>query len=201
MCFIKIMRLRNKPFLALILTTLVWAGLFSTNKVGAREVEANELEANKAAANDEIELGYYSMKLSIETSASKADVWAIWEDVDNWKDFDERLQYSYLIDDAEFKAGATGLLKGKNAPKTRFVLAQVDQGVSFTQVLKLPLGQTVHLKRYFEKTENANTKFTHEVIFKGRLRSIYHLILAGPFKKDLKKVMPSLKKLAEEKHQ
>ena len=150
-----------------------------------------------AHANEVIKLSDYAMKLSIETTASKPTIWHLWEDVENWKSYDKRLEYSYLVDGASFETGAIGYVKGMGAPKSKFVLVKVVKGESFTEILKLPLWQTIHLKRYFEKDQNGNTVFSHEVQFKGRMKSIFHWFLAKPFKKDLKKVMLSMKTLAE----
>ncbi len=153
----------------------------------------------EASASEPVDLPNYSMKLSIETDASKATIWALWADVKNWKQFDERLEYSFLVDDAPFEKSAIGYVKGKGAPKTKFILTKVEIGVSFTEVLKLPLWQTVHLQRYFEKSLKGKTIFTHEVNFKGGLKSVYYRLLARAFKKDLKLVMEKMKVLAENK--
>ncbi len=150
-------------------------------------------------AIDVVEFDDYSMKLSIETTASKAIIWSMWADVKNWKQFDERLEYSFLVDDMPFEVGSSGYVKGKGAPKTKFILTKVEAGVSFTEVLKLPLWQTVHLQRYFESSPEGKTIFTHEVNFKGGLKSVYYRLLAGSFKKDLKLVMEKMKVLAESK--
>ena len=150
-----------------------------------------------AYANEVIKLPNYAMKLSIETTASKAKIWHLWEDVENWKDYDERLEYSYLVDNAPFETGAVGYVKGKGAPKSKFVLTKVIKEESFTEVLQLPLWQSIHLQRYFEESQNDNTVFTHEVQFKGGMKSVFYWLLAGPFKKDLQKVMTEMKALAE----
>lgn len=154
---------------------------------------------SSAIAQEVVSLPNYSMKLSLETTASKEKIWSLWADVENWKQFDERLEYSFLQDDRPFEQGAIGYLKGKGAPKTKFVLTHVDEGVAFSEVLKLPLGQTILLKRYFETSESGKTIFTHEVSFQGRLKSAFHLFLSGPFKKDLKLVMEKMREIAEQK--
>ena len=146
-------------------------------------------------------LSNYAMKYSIETSASKETIWHLWSDVENWEEFDEHLEYSKLIDDVSFSVGDKGIIKSKGAPRTVFELTNVDRGKSFTEVLKLPLWQTVHLKRYFEVSPSGKTIFTQEVIFKGGLRSIYHALFGGAFKKDLPLVMMKMKYLAEQKEQ
>jgi len=157
------------------------------------------LSISLALASNVEELGNYSMKLSVKTTASKESIWQLWEEVENWKSFDERLEYSYLIgEEAKFEAGVSGYLKGQGAPKTPFVITEMISGTSFTEVLKLPLWQTIHLKRYFEKSDKDETIFTHEVVFRGGLKSLYYCLLSGPFKEDLTKVMGKMKQLAEQ---
>jgi len=138
-----------------------------------------------------------SFKLSVQTTARKSTVWRLWADVENWKEFDTLLKYSYLKDNADFEVGAVGYLKAKGAPKTKFELVEVNESVSFTESLKLPLFQTIELQRYFEVNEDGSTTFTHEVNFKGGLRRVMYALLAGTFKKELLKVMGNLKDLAE----
>ena len=155
------------------------------------------IAAQPSLAKDVQILPNYVMKLSIETNASKEQIWQLWSNVKEWKAFDERLEYSYLEDDQPFAAGAIGYVKGKGAPKTKFKLTEVKQGESFIEVLYLPLGQTIHLHRYFEPSAEDKTIFTHEVRFKGGLKGPYYLFLKGAFKKDLKLVMEKMKELAE----
>jgi len=130
-----------------------------------------------AKASEVVYLPDYSLKYSVKVQASKATIWDIWSDVDNWKDFDERLQYSYLDGDKAFKQGAIGYLKAKNAPKTKFEIIQFEKGVSY---------QTIELQRYFEPSEDGTLIVTHEVNFKGPLRAMMYALLCRPFKKDLK---------------
>lgn len=151
----------------------------------------------QAADDGVVVLPDCSLKLSVETTASKSTVWRLWSDVGNWKKFDTLLEYSYLVDNTKFEEGAVGYLKAKGAPKTRFVLVEVDESVSFIESLKIPLFQTIELQRYFEVNENGRTTFTHEVNFKGGLRSVMYALLAGTFRKELVKVMGNLKEVAE----
>lgn len=151
---------------------------------------------------DEVQmLPQYSMKLALKTTASKATVWALWEDVANWKRFDTLLEYSQLDPDQTFIHGATGVIKAKGSPKTRFEIIALEHGSSFTEQLKLPLYQSIDLQRYFEATQDGSTVFVHEVNFKGRLRWITHALAASAFKKELPLVMTRLKALAEQQDQ
>ena len=153
-----------------------------------------------AAQGDEdgvVVLPNCSLKLSVDTTAKKSTLWRLWSDVENWKKFDTILEYSYLVDNANFEVGAVGYLKAKGAPKTKFELVEVNESVSFIESLKLPFFQTVELQRYFEVNNNGGTTFTHEVNFKGGLRYIMYALLAGTFRKELVKVMGNLKDVAE----
>jgi len=141
----------------------------------------------------------YILKYSVTTSADKEAIWQLWEDVENWKKYDTRLEYSYLEDNAKFELGAIGYVKAQGAPRAKFKLIQVDPGVSFTERLYVPLYQSIDLKRYFEKSPEGKTTFTHEVHFKGNLRFLIYAIAAKAFKHDLMLVMTGMKALAESK--
>ncbi|NOX27451.1 MAG: hypothetical protein GXP21_04565 [Gammaproteobacteria bacterium] len=151
--------------------------------------------------DDVIELANYSLKYSVETSAKKSTIWRLWSDVENWQKFDTILEYSYLVDNAEFKTGSIGYLNAKGAPKTKFILTEVNDEISFTESLKIPLYQTIDLQRYFEVNNKGKTTFTHEVNFKGSLKSILYFLLSGTFKSELINVMENLKKVAENEEQ
>ncbi len=142
-------------------------------------------------------LPHCSFKLSVHTSASKNTIWRLWSDVENWKEFDTELRYSYLVGDSKFSAGAIGYLKANGAPKTKFVLTEFEELESFTESLRIPLFQVIELKRYFEADSNGGTTFTHEVVFKGGLKFIMYSLLAGKFKRELVNVMENLKEVAE----
>ena len=148
-----------------------------------------------------VNLPGYAFKYSLETSASKATIWRLWEDVENWKKYDTILQYSYLQDNAEFEAGAIGYVKAKGAPKTRFELIEVNKPTSFVESLKLPLFNSLLLKRYFEVNDSGKTTFTHEIEFKGPLRWLTHALIGSTFKKETPLVMGRLKDIAEMEEQ
>ncbi len=147
-------------------------------------------------------LSDYRLKLSLPTSASPERIWELWKDVENWKQFDTLLEYSHLDEGHTFESGASGHIKARGAMRTRFTLKEVNQGISFTETLFVPLYQQIELKRYVlaipaSDTQKAHTLFTHEVVFKGRLRFLIYVAAAPSFKKELPLVMQRLRKLAE----
>ena len=159
---------------------------------------ANELAQPKVEV-----LPAYRLSLSLPTSASPETIWALWKDVENWKQFDTLLEYSYLEKGHVFEDGSNGFIKARGAARTRFTLSDVAEGVSFTETLFVPLYQQIELKRYVQvipasDTKEAHTLFTHEAVFKGRLRFLIYAVAASSFKKELPLVMHRLRKLAED---
>jgi len=150
-----------------------------------------------ASESSIVSTGKCSYSLTLTTTASRDTIWELWHDVENWKSYDTVLQYSYLVDDADFEVGAIGYVKARGAPKTKFELVEVDFGHSFIESLKLPLWSRLELKRRVVKIDDATVAFTHEVDFKGRFKGVMYFLLAKRFKKDLKMVMTNMKELAE----
>ena len=144
-----------------------------------------------------VSTGKCSYSLTLEVRTDRQTIWRLWEEVDNWKSYDTVLQYSYLVDDAKFEVGAIGFVKAHGAPKTKFELTSVEPGVAFTESLKLPLWNTLELKRKVVQLNDSTVAFTHEVDFKGPLKGMMYFFLAKRFKKDLRLVMNNMKRLAQ----
>ena len=144
-----------------------------------------------------VDLPGLAFKYSTQTSASKATIWRLWTDVENWKQFDVALEYSNLQDDTIFAEGARGYLKADGAPRVSFEIEQLRQGESFTVNLRIPLYQAIKQQRYFELSETGSTVFTHEVKFSGGLSPLVYLFLQGIYKRETQCVVQRLKSLAE----
>ncbi len=187
-------------FTVVALATLLLMLPFSAPKVDAQTAQdtlERELVEEKLVKEKIVQIDTCTYRLTLATNASQETIWKLWEDVENWKDYDTILEYSYLQDDAEFAVGALGYVKADGAPKTKFEIISVDRGKSFVESLKLPLWSTLELKRYVSKNEDHETIFTHEVEFKGIMKRAYYLLLAKTFKKELYLVMGRMRALAE----
>lgn len=181
-----------------------------------------EETSNTVTVDDVEQIGSYKLRLRVETIASKETIWRLWEDVDNWKQYDEILVYSMLDEGQKFEVGATGAVKAKGSPRSKFELTEVTTGVSFTERLTTPLWQSIYLLRYFEEdsapeqdtvateeseaTENTEaepesekTVFVHEVHFKGSLKWLIYAVAGNTFRTELPRVMNNLKRVAEAK--
>lgn len=145
-----------------------------------------------------INLPGLAFKYSVETSAGKDTVWRLWSDVDGWKRFDTALEFSRLSDGDSFGEGASGYLKAKGAPRTRFEILRVNEGVSFLVRLQLPLHHTIDQQRYFAVSDSGATVITHEVSFNGLLSPVIYAVLSRIYKKETRQVVDRLKLLAEQ---
>lgn len=139
----------------------------------------------------------YSFSYSANTSTSPERIWQLWTDVENWKHFDERLEYSYLEEGQIFAEGASGYLKGENAPRTGFKIENIKLNQSFIVTLDLPMAQSIEMHRYIE-VRDSETRFTHRVEFHGWLKPLTYLVLGKAFYSDLHMVVDSIQAIADE---
>jgi Polyketide cyclase / dehydrase and lipid transport len=132
---------------------------------------------------------------TLRTPASAAAIWHIWTDVPNWKTWDDGLKTAELK--GPFAAGTTGTLIPDKGPTTKFSLTEVVPGVSYTLRTKLPLG-SLFIKRTLT-SQNGQTTFTHEVLFKGFTKGLFGRALGRKYRAILPDVMNKIKTLAESK--
>ncbi len=144
-----------------------------------------------------VDLPGFAFKYSVETSAAESTIWGLWTDVENWKDFDVLLEYSYLEQGAVFNEGAQGYLKAQGAPRVSFEIGEFMDRQSFAVKLKIPLFQTIQQRRYFETAAGGKTVFTHEIKFEGGLSPLVYLFLGRIYKRETQAVMENIRILAE----
>jgi Polyketide cyclase / dehydrase and lipid transport len=137
------------------------------------------------------------MKFShtLKTSASPAQIWAIWTDVEHWSQWDTELKDSRL--EGSFGLGAVGKLTPKTGQVARFEISQFTLGESYTFTVQLPLCK-LNVYRYLHNRSN-DTYFTHEVSFQGLLSFVFGLLLGRQFQTVLPSVMENIKQIAETK--
>ena len=131
---------------------------------------------------------------SDKTEAPPEEIWKIWTDVPNWKDWDTGLQSTELQD--PFGVGAKGKLIPNKGPKTKFMITAVNPGVSYTFQTNVPFGKLL-VHRYLE-VQNGLTVFTHEVEFTGLLRKFWGRQLGENYRTMLPSVLANIKAIAEQ---
>jgi uncharacterized protein YndB with AHSA1/START domain len=131
---------------------------------------------------------------TIETSAPPEKIWGAWTDVEHWPQWDTELASAAL--DGSFALGATGSLKTKRGPVSRFTISELIPRVSYSFTTRLPLCE-LKVRRRLTRKEGGGAYFTHEVSFVGPLSFVFGNLLGRRYREALPTVMENLLKIAE----
>lgn len=94
------------------------------------------------------------MEYTEETNATPAQIWHVWQDVENWNSWDRELESSRL--EGPFQSGVRGYLKFKNGPTLNTILTHVEPLKQFVQEAQLFLATVVmthSIDQIAEKTQ------------------------------------------------
>ncbi|MGC6524856.1 MAG: SRPBCC family protein [Flavobacteriaceae bacterium] len=130
---------------------------------------------------------------TMETTTSPDEIWSIWTNVKQWKDWDTGLKDASI--DGEFKLDTKGAIISLEGRKSKFKVVEYEEGKTYTYKTKLPLG-SLYVKRYL-KIDNGITTFTHEVWFQGLTAGVFSKALGEKFRKILPNVLENIKQIAE----
>ena len=124
----------------------------------------------------------FIIKHTVKTNATPTQIWKVWQDVDNWKAWDEQIELSLL--DGPFQTGTTGRTKFKSSPSFKTLLIQVEPEKLVVQETYLSFAKVISyqsMKQIGDKTE-----VTFEVEIRGLL-SFFFACMSGRF---IKKKIP-----------
>jgi hypothetical protein len=101
---------------------------------------------------------------TVTTTAAPQDVWPLYADVRRWLEWDSGLVGVTL--DGPFAVGSEGSLAVEGQPPLAWVLTEVTDGVSFTDVTEIPGVATLTFVHRIAPTPNGSD-ITHEVRIEG----------------------------------
>ncbi len=132
-------------------------------------------------------------KVTIETNATKEQIWNLWTNVENWNKWDNQVEFSKL--NGKFEKGTSGVLKPINSPKSKFELISVENLKQFTTRSYLPLTK-------MDFTHELNKKkgqlyVTHGVKITGVLTFLFSRVIGERIISELPNTMERLSKMAE----
>ncbi len=133
------------------------------------------------------------IKHTVETKASAADIWRLWEDVPHWNTWDYGIEFSTL--EGPFKAGTKGTLKPKGGPLVQTELTEVKSKKRFVSESKLFLARII--VSHDMKESKGKTQVTHQIEMTGPLAFFFALVIGRGMKKNLPQDMEALIKKAE----
>lgn len=128
------------------------------------------------------------------TTARPQDVWALWEAVPRWTEWDEGLDAISI--DGPFQVGTTGHIKPTGGPKLKFALIEVDPGRTFTDETRLPLCK-LRFAHTLETEADGRTAVTLTVSFHGLLRPLFQRVIGKDIARELAGQVRRLTEFAE----
>ncbi len=132
-------------------------------------------------------------KVTIETNATKEQIWKLWTNVENWNNWDNQVEFSKL--NGKFEKGTYGILKPIKSPKSKFQLISVENLRAFTTRSYLPLTKMDFTHELNEK--KGKLYITHGVKITGVLTFLFSKIIGKKIIKELPDAMEQLSKMAE----
>ncbi|PIE79239.1 MAG: hypothetical protein CSA15_03895 [Candidatus Delongbacteria bacterium] len=132
-------------------------------------------------------------EVTIKTNATREQIWNLWVDVENWKKWDNQVEFSQL--NGNFEKGTYGILKTYKSPKAKFQIVLAKELEEFTTRSFLPLTQMDFIHKINEK--NGEIYITHGVKIRGLFTFLFSRIIGQKILKELPKVMENLSKMAE----
>lgn len=133
------------------------------------------------------------IKHTVETTASPATIWKIWQDVSNWNTWDHGIEFSTI--NGPFQVGTTGTLKPKGGPLVHTTLTQVEPMKMFVDEAKLPLTRIIVSHSLTES--GGKTYVTHHIEMQGLLSFIFAFLIGRNMKKNLPQEMMAMIRKAE----
>jgi hypothetical protein len=123
----------------------------------------------------------WQVECTKETKSSAKNIWSLWADVENWKTWDDSVEYSSI--NGKFENGTQGVIKNLKGPKSVFTLLSCVQNKSFTTRAKLPLCTMDFVHELIE--ENSTLKVRHSIKIFGPLAFIFKNVVGKKAAKDL----------------
>ena len=115
------------------------------------------------------------------TSKSATDIYAMYSDVNNWKNWDKSVESSKL--EGEFKVGATGTTKSAGGPNSKIVITGAAPNEYAASTCGLPGCKIIFEQRI--KDLGNTREVTHSVRIEGFLAPVFKLILGKDLTKDI----------------
>lgn len=131
---------------------------------------------------------------TIVTDVSKEAVWKVWVDVENWKKWDEGLEWCRL--DGEFKTGTSYTLKPKGSSEVQSVIVDCEPLKRFSDVTKLPFAKLEFSHEL--KDEKDGLHVTHRVMISGVLGFFFVQAIGKDTARDFPKTISNLLRVAKE---
>ena len=131
-------------------------------------------------------------EVTIKSSATPQQIWSVWSDVKNWREWDNEVEWSEI--NGKFEVGATGVLKPKGGPKSNFKMIACEPYKSFTDRSFLPLCKIDFIHEIHQI--GGGITISHKVQISGFLTFLFSKVIGNKIIKELPKAMEKLNQIA-----
>ncbi len=136
---------------------------------------------------------HYSFDNSTKTTASPAEIWEVWSDVNRWHEWDPHTVSAKL--DQPFQDGAVGHLQPKDAPAGDMHFSNVVTNSRWTSISSTPLGNLTFIHTI---TDEGNSRVISEHMdADGAIALVFRLFYAKKRKESGKQTLQALAERAE----
>jgi len=132
------------------------------------------------------------VKHTVETEATPMQIWRVWQDVENWKKWDEEIELSRI--DGPFQTGTTGSTKFVGTPLFKTLLTQVEPHKLVVQEAYLSFAKVISYQSMSQVA--GKTQVTFQVEIQGPLSFFFACILRRFIKKKIPSEMEEMLKRA-----
>lgn len=127
------------------------------------------------------------------TSATPDQLWALYVEPTTWPQWDHGI--AEVTVQGPVAVGTRGRLKPVTGPAASFTFTEVDPGVGFTNVSRLPLAR-LSLAHHIEATASGS-RFTHHATITGPSSPLFARVLGRSLTSGVPTAMRNLARLAE----
>jgi uncharacterized protein YndB with AHSA1/START domain len=131
---------------------------------------------------------------SLETTASPADVWRVWSDVDHWPEWNPDMKESRL--DGPLGLGTTGMINTRSGGKHAVVVTHYEEGRSF-ELESTALPGTKMAIRATITPSGGGSRITQGFEPRGLLAPLVGPMMSGAILKTFNSVLNGLKQKVE----
>ncbi|MFJ9364429.1 hypothetical protein ACIRRA_08450 [Nocardia sp. NPDC101769] len=129
---------------------------------------------------------------SATSTATPAAFFTKWADMGTWQEWNQDTEWARL--DGKFEQGATGTLKPKGGPKTKFVVTKLTD-TEFIDSSKLIGARLIFAHQVITDGERTTVKV--RITMEGPLRGLWNKIMGGNLAKTLQGDVEALVAVAE----
>jgi hypothetical protein len=134
----------------------------------------------------------FIVKHTLETKATPMQIWRTWQDVENWKTWDQEIELSQI--DGPFQTGTHGSTKFINTPLFKTLLTQVEPYKLVVQETYLSFAKVISYQSMSQI--GGKTRVTFQVEIRGPLSFFFACMLGRFIKKKIPVEMEGMLKRA-----